>query len=111
LGSLYTFKCNSCDYEVESVGKQDRGFTAVLKPYICNDCKEVCDVLIGDINGVIPEDMLDKLLLSNFELDDFYNCSNCKSKNLTEWNSENYNCPKCDGTMAKDKNKPVLLWD
>ena len=43
----YTFKCNKCDYNVESTGEVSVGMQAVLSPYICNDCNIITDVMVG----------------------------------------------------------------
>ena len=47
MGTAYLFKCTNCDYSTESSGKKDWGMCGTVRPYICNDCKELTDVLIG----------------------------------------------------------------
>ena len=110
MGSLYTYKCDSCDYTVVSSGKLDYGFMGVLKPYICTDCNEVCDVLVGDMGGVIPEDLLNDIPLVNPK-EDFYSCPECNGKNLTVWNPHHRKCPKCNGRMKLDKSAGIMMWD
>ena len=111
MGRLFTFKCDSCEYTVESVGKEDKGFISVLKPYICYDCKKVRDVLVGEMGEVVPEDMVDGVKFVNHDQKNFYSCPNCFGKNLTEWKTNSYICPKCNGTMAIDRNAPTKMWD
>ena len=106
MGSLYTYKCDSCDYKVESTGKLDYGYMAVVKPYICNSCKDVFDVMVGEVGQVIPEENLNEE-----QRTEFYSCPECKGKNLTIWNAHYRKCPKCDGRMTLDKTAFPILWD
>ena len=61
MGSHYIFKCKKCAHEVESSGKLDYGFFAVVKPFICDNCKDVFDVQIGEVGQVIPEKLLSEM--------------------------------------------------
>ena len=102
MGSLYLFNCGSCNYSVRSAGKEDTGYLSVVKPYICNNCKEVYDILIGEMGQVIPKETLSEAHGSLNELKDFYCCPKCRGKDLTDWSSNDFKCPKCDAGMAKD---------
>lgn len=106
MGSRYQFKCTKCDYTAHSSGNRDCGFFAVVQPYICNDCKEVIDVQIGEFGKVIPPEKLNEE-----QKKDYYRCYDCKGTNLTLWDPHNRLCPKCGGKMKKDSDEPVLLWD
>ena len=111
MGSLYFFNCDSCNYNVRTVGKESKGFLSVVKPYICNNCNEVYDILIGEMGQVIPKDMLKQLTLGNNKLKDFYSCPECSGKDLTEWGLNYFKCPKCGHGMVKDENAPIESWD
>jgi DNA-directed RNA polymerase subunit RPC12/RpoP len=105
MGQSYTFKCTKCDYEVESSGKKDWGMIAVVEPYICNDCREVRDVRIGEYGKeIFPED------LSKGQEKDYYRCHHCGGKNITKWNTQTKPCPKCGSRMKKDPST-IIYWD
>ena len=95
MGTKYIFRCHKCGYEVKSFGKLDHGRMAVVEPYICNDCNELTDVLVGEFshkfaNNDLPDDG-----------NDYYSCSNCKSENITIWNIKKKPCPKCNHKMKR----------
>ena len=106
MGSRYLFKCTNCDYTVESSGEKDWGKFAVVQPYICNDCREVIDVQVGEYGEVIPPEKLNEE-----QKKDYYRCDECSGTNLTLWNPKDRRCPKCGGEMQQDSDEPVLLWD
>ena len=106
MGQWYLFKCTKCDYRVESSGELDYGMQAVVRPFICNDCKEVVDVTVGEYGQV-----LDKNNPPEFDSEDFYICPICKGENLTVWYPRYRKCPKCGGWMKRDNDKPIVLWD
>jgi len=118
MGSFYTFKCNKCDYDVESTGNLDYGMIAVLRPYICNDCNIVTDVLVGGEGREYPKELIENpegnyipefVLL---EKDEYYTCRKCNGENLTIWNPKWRKCPKCGGRMLIDKDAyHHKLWD
>lgn len=105
MGQIYRYKCTNCNYEVETSGKKDFGMIAVVRPYICNDCKIITDVLIGETGKVF-----NKGKLTN-DQKDFYKCSNCKGENIIVWNNKKKPCPKCGNKMKKDPKKPMIMWD
>ena len=117
MGMSYTFKCNKCDYNVESTGEVSVGMQAVLSPYICNDCNIITDVMVGMSGDVYLKEWFEnpkESPLSDFEVDmkdEFFTCGECDGDNLTDWNPRWRKCPKCNGRMVKDKNEPSLLWD
>ena len=55
MGTYFKYHCNKCEYETYSSGKFDYGLFAVVKPFICDNCKDVFDVQIGEEGQVIPE--------------------------------------------------------
>ncbi len=105
MGQTFTYKCTNCNYEVETSGKKDCGFHAVVRPYICNDCKIINDVLIGEYGKVFNKEKLTK------DQKDFYKCSNCDGENIVVWDNKKKPCPKCGNKMIKDPKKPIILWD
>ena len=114
---LYTFKCNKCDYDVESSGNLYHGFFGSVCPYICNDCNIVTDALVGIQGMEYPKEWIenpkgDEVLDFVSEMKDrFYTCEECGGKNLTLWNPKWRKCPKCDGRMKLDKDGMVIMWD
>ena len=89
MGRIYVFKCKQCHYTVESSGKLDHGMWAVIKPYTCQRCHNVVDVIIGKYGKVIPEGDL-----KGKQKDEFYCCPKCNSRNLKVWNPITHSCPK-----------------
>ena len=116
MGTLYTFKCNKCGYDVESSGDFDFGMHAVVRPYICNDCNIVTDVLVGQQGVEYPKEQIEnpkgdeasKFLLFE-DKDEYYTCEKCNGKNLTVWNPKWRKCPKCGHRMIKGSE--IALWD
>lgn len=47
MGQSFTYKCTECGYQVMTSGNIDFGFHTVVRPYTCNDCKIITDVLVG----------------------------------------------------------------
>ena len=105
MGQKYYYKCTRCNYSVESSGDIDYGMMAVVKPYICNRCKKVVDVLIGKHGQVITEKDL-----KGEQKNKFYLCWKCNSRNITEWDPVNHPCPKCGSKMVTSK-EVVMFWD
>lgn len=105
MGQAYTYRCGKCNYNVVSSGQLDWGFIAVVRPYICNDCKEVIDVLVGRMGQEIPYEMLNEK-----EKKEYYCCKRCNGRNLTVWNPKWRRCPKCSRRMRK-KPGTIIDWD
>ena len=104
MGTLYIYKCGQCNHEVESSGKLDYGMMAVVKPYICSSCNDVVDVLVGECGSILPKEMIPADREEEFNC-----CPDCGKKELTEWGSGKYPCPKCENKMIQDG--VALLWD
>ena len=117
MGTSYTFKCNKCNYSVGSSGKMDYGMEFVVSPHICNDCDIVTDVIVGMQGLCFPKEWLDnpkKHDIPEYMVEmryQFYNCEKCEGENLSDWDSDTGECPKCDGKLKIDKNKPSVNWD
>ncbi len=105
MGQSFTFRCVKCDYSIESSGKRDWGMMYVVKPYTCNDCNEITDVIIGQMGHDIPKDELTE------EQRDFYKCNNCNSENITVWDIKRKPCPKCGCKMQIDSTAGTVMWD
>jgi hypothetical protein len=112
MGILFTYKCNKCDYKVQTSGKHDYGMFAVTDTYICKSCNNIVDVCVGEYgNTYTKEEVLEKKNKSETDFD-FYVCPDCSSyKNLVKWSKIKRPCPKCDGKMEKDSNGEIILWD
>jgi len=78
---------------------------AVVKPNICNDCKIITDVSIGELGKAIRKDKLTE------DQKDFYKCSECGGSNIKVWNTAKRPCPKCGGKMYKVSDEPEIFWD
>ena len=117
MGSIYTFKCKKCSYNVESSGDFDFGMHAVVRPYICNDCNIVTDALVGKYGREYPKEWIDNPKgkdvpdVVSVMKDSFYTCEECNGKNLTLWNPKWRKCPKCSGRMKLDKDGMTVYWD
>lgn len=105
MGQTFTYKCSECNYQVQSSGKIDFGFHAVMRPYICNNCKIITDVLIGESGRIFRNDKLMS------DQTDFYKCSECEGENIIVWDNKKKTCPKCGGKMMKDSKEPIMMWD
>ena len=113
MGSLYTFKCNKCNYSVQTSGEHDVGMVAVTNTYVCNSCKEIVDVLIGLHGETFLKEEIRIKKEQDRSLDgvEFYRCPQCGSDNITEWDTQGKSCPKCHGNMSIDENGEIILWD
>ncbi|PSR12117.1 hypothetical protein C8255_27025 [filamentous cyanobacterium CCP3] len=104
MGTKYNFACPGCGYIAEWVsGQRDFGEMAVVRTVICEDCKAVVDVLIGQYgqDGLTGDPDYDKSL--NL-------CPKCEGTRLYSWSSK-HPCPKCDDKMLKDDTFGEMLWD
>lgn len=112
MGTSYTFKCNKCNYSVQTSGKLDYGMLAVTNTYICNSCKEIVDVLVGLRGEIFLKEKIKKKEYQEEIYDfKFYSCPLCGADTLTKWDARSKPCPKCDGKMRKDENGGMILWD
>jgi hypothetical protein len=113
MGTIYTYRCNKCNYSVQTSGKLDYGMLAVTNTYICNSCKQIVDVLVGLRGETFHKEEIKIKKENNDEIYDFkfYSCPSCDFDDITEWDTKRKPCPKCDGQMRKGKNDEMLLWD
>jgi len=105
VGSRFKYKCSKFNYEVLTSSLKDYSVLAVVKPYICSDCKIITDISIGEFGKVIRKDKLTK------DQNYFYKCPECKGTNINVWNTTKKPCPKCSGKMFKVSDDPEILWD
>ena len=112
MGTWHVYRCNKCNYEVQTSGGHDCGFFAVTDTYICNSCKAVVDVAVGEYGITYSkEEALMQKERSLIEMD-FYICPDCGSdKYLIEWDQKIKPCPKCGETMSIDANGGMAMWD
>ena len=104
MGKAYNYKCDNCGYSAIVSGGRDFGFVAVVKTMICEDCKNLVDVLIGrhGKDGATGDIEYDRKL--NI-------CPICAGKNLKAWPT-NHTCPRCSANMIRSRNgSDVILWD
>lgn len=101
MGQLYRFECPSCGYHAEVSGGKDRGFVALTQTKVCQDCREVVDVLIG--KAMDPSAGKDTAIPRTKQ-----ECPVCEGHSLKVWRGNT--CPKC-GTKMKKGGGAVCLWD
>ena len=93
MATLFEYKCKSCGY---TKAANPKGYGMImsgeLHSYLCDDCKEVVDVLYP--YGEKPEKIV---------------CPECGSEKLLKWNPKTGKCPKCGGDMKKTDS--VLMVD
>jgi len=107
MGSIGRYKCNKCGYQVDTTCGLDYGLFAVVDTYVCQNCNEISDIMVGSTGMVIPPEEISKEDEKEFM---YYTCE-CGSKNIVKWDVKKRPCPKCDkGKMIKDKDF-LVLWD
>jgi len=47
VGLISRFTCDSCGYEAQVSGGDDRGFSCMTTTILCKDCRELYDVETG----------------------------------------------------------------
>ncbi len=78
---------------------------SVVETYICQDCKELTDALIGERGKIF-----NRKHLTVKQKKDFYCCGRCGSSNIKIWNPEERPCPKCGAKLSKP-DMPDIMWD
>ncbi len=106
MGTVFKYDCTKCSYTVQSPGELSYGYLAVIRPFICKDCKEVVDVTVGYTGEILPIEMMDE-----HQKESAHCCPECLGTNITVWYPRYRKCPKCGGYMKRDKNAPPILWD
>ena len=48
MGNLYEFKCEHCGFNTTCSNGRDRGFTSIVQPLYCSECKTLKNIHIGD---------------------------------------------------------------
>ena len=86
MATLFEYKCKDCGYTVNANPKgHDMIMSGDLYTYLCEDCKEIVDVVYP--YGEKPEKII---------------CPECSLENLKIWrNPKTGKCPKCEGEMEK----------
>ena len=85
MATLFEYKCKGCGYTVSANPKgHDMIMLGDSYSYICEDCKEIVDVLYP--YGGQPEKIA---------------WPECGSENLQKWNPKTGKCPKCGGKLGK----------
>jgi uncharacterized paraquat-inducible protein A len=102
MGTWSKFDCKKCGYTVNVSGGKDFGMVAVVQTMICNDCKELVDVLIGRCGetGKSGDIEYDK---------DLDVCPECRGTNLSTWSASTRSCPRCRQKL--NKGQVVAMWD
>lgn len=112
MGTKSTYKCNKCNYSVETSAGFDYGFLAAVDTYICKSCNSVVDVAVGIYGKKYTRAKTRFLKIDNELKLDFYQCPVCNSdSHLIKWNIIKRPCPKCDGKMEIDMDGMMVLWD
>ncbi len=103
MGQLHTYRCDNCTYTSEISVKEEWTFTAVLKVFICTNCKELVMAQVGAFGLVDPE-----LTADNYKK---ITCPNCEViGKLVKWKTRKRPCPNCNiGKMQKDINGITMI--
>ena len=102
MGTLKRFDCPACGYSACVSGGLDYGFMTVVQTMICEDCRDVVDVLVGQMGHVGPT--------GDPEYDARLNlCPECRGIRLSAWVNERP-CPRCAEPMT-ESSEPVANWD
>lgn len=101
MGQLYSFDCPSCGYHAEVSGGKDRGFVAFTQTKVCQDCREVVDVLIGKANELSTGQ---DITIPKAKQE----CPSCEGHSLKVWKGRV--CPKCGEKMNKSDGA-ICMWD
>ena len=104
VGETFTYKCSGSDYHVQTSGKIDYDFHADVRPYTCNDCKILTDVLVGERGRVFRKEKF------SADQTDFYKCPKCEGDNIIVWDNKKKPC-SIVGKMIKDSKQPIMMWD
>ena len=112
MGTSYNYKCDKCNYSVQTSGGFDFGMLAVTDTYICTQCKEIVDVSVGVYGEKLSlEESQKKQIELQLQMD-FYKCPKCGSyKHLILWDTKKKPCPKCKGRLKKDDFGVEVMWD
>lgn len=100
MGGTYIFKCSSCGYSAEVSGGKDRGFVIFTETKVCQDCRELMDVVVAN------EQSIDGSKLANVPKSE-QKCPKGKSHKLKVWKP--HVCPKCGDKMTRGA--LICLWD
>ena len=102
MGIKFEYSCQKCGYTAEVSGGRDVGMAAVIRTMMCDHCKELVEVLIGQCgkDGPTGDPDFDK---------DLNLCPECSSNTVRPW-PRHRPCPKCGGRMTKDRNS-FVMWD
>lgn len=101
MGELHTFECPSCGYHAEVSGGKDRGFIAFTQTKVCQNCRQVVDVLTGKATKLSAAQAI---IIPKAKQE----CPACKGHDLKAWKGRL--CPKCGGKMALGLG-PICMWD
>ena len=101
MGTKFEFVCQQCGHSAEVSGGRDVGMVAVVQTMVCQDCKELVDVLIGKQGreGPTGDPDYDRNL---------GRCPRCEGVGLITWD-DSRPCPRCDSEMIKGGT--IALWD
>jgi len=96
----YEFTCPDCDYSDFVCGCGGVGMHAVWETMTCLDCRELVDVLVGQLGQRGPS--------GDKEWDrDLGVCLECRGKNLSIWTHPGP-CPRCGSILEKGDNELMV---
>jgi len=94
MGSTYRYVCPKCDYSAEVFGGGDIGMLCETTTILCNDCKELYDV-ITKYHGEKKQKLL---------------CPEINDHNVRKWKFFDI-CSVCGEMMKEDMFFPRAMWD
>lgn len=106
MGMSCDYTCTDCGLSGHVSGGIDRGFIITVQTVYCKQCDELVDVrteLRSRLTGK-------KEPLTQQEAVEIGQCNHCKSYPDIKWNNSEP-CPKCGGSIERDTDGMMLIWD
>ena len=102
MGCRLRFTCTACEYTAEVSGGDDSGMAHLTTTIVCEDCKELSDILTGYLVETEEGRMFKNEPPSKFE------CGRSHKHRIRRWTTGDP-CPKCGKPM--DEGEATVLWD
>lgn len=99
MGRRHDWICGDCSYSVVTSAGRDRGFFAMTETFVCLDCKEIVDGIIGE----------QPTRMGKVEAKEPH-CPKCEGNNLIVWDLSKKPCPKCGHELKLGKTR-MEFWD
>jgi DNA-directed RNA polymerase subunit RPC12/RpoP len=105
MGFQKTYKCSKCEYTTLTAGGRTRGFEVITDSFVCNQCKEIVDIVIDNVDEEFIHDWTREAI--NREIV----CPKCNSLDIKKWDVQSRICPKCNSEMEVKLSGEFIYWD